>query len=538
MGWAGNVGIASLWGFALVGIDAVAVRVEAHARSGLPGVSIVGLPGAAVREARERVRSGAASSGVPLPTRRITVNLSPGDVPKDGPGFDLPMALATLAACGQLPAAALQNVGAVGEMSLDGLIRTTRGMLSVAETADRLGVELLVAPLEALPVVTALGQVPVVGVRSLAEAIAVITSPSARERAAERGRRWLRLRGERVSHPPALSPDLSEVIGQEQAKRALEIVAAGGHHLLMVGSPGAGKTMLARRLPGILPPLSREEALDVTRVWSAAGLPGTHGELATERPFRAPHHTASRAALVGGGLTLRPGEVSLAHHGVLFLDELPEFSRDALEALREPLEEGRISISRRIGTSVFPAACTLVGVMNPCPCGYLGHEQRACRCPSSAVERYRSRLSGPLLDRIDALIEVSPLTLFSLESGRRGDTSASVRSRVLAAREFRADRERHRRCGNSDAATAASGARPSGRAATALGAEASAGLREDARSLLRQALVKEGLSGRAYSRVIALARTIADLDGAASVRMEHVAEALALRLDYQRVGLS
>lgn len=360
------MGIASVWGFALVGIDAVPVRVEAHARSGLPGVTIVGLPGAAVREARERVRSGAASSGVPLPTRRITINLSPGDVPKEGAGFDLPMALATLAACGLAPAASLHNLGAVGEMSLDGFVRATRGMLSVAETSALLGLDLLVVPLESLPAVTAVGGVPMIGVRSLGEAIAVITSPDARIRAEERGRRWLRLRSHRsVSAGPA-QPDLAEVVGQEQAKRALEIVAAGGHHLLMVGSPGAGKTMLARRLPGILPPLTREEALDVTRVWSASGLPNARGELIEARPFRAPHHTASRAALVGGGLTLRPGEVSLAHHGVLFLDELPEFSRDALEALREPLEDGLISISRRAGTSVFPAACTLVGAMNPC----------------------------------------------------------------------------------------------------------------------------------------------------------------------------
>jgi magnesium chelatase family protein len=532
------MGIASLWGFALVGIDAVAVRVESHARSGLPGVSIVGLPGAAVREARERVRSGAASSGVPLPTRRITINLSPGDVPKDGPGFDLPMALATLAACGNIPAAAIRNVGAVGEMSLDGVIRATRGMLSIAETAHRLGVELLVAPLEALPVVAAVEEVPVVGVKSLVEAIEVITSPSSRERAVERGRRWLRLRGERGHHPTVRPPDLSDVVGQEQAKRALEIVAAGGHHLLMVGSPGAGKTMLARRLPGILPPLTREEALDVTRVWSASGLPEAHGELVSERPFRAPHHTASRAALVGGGVTLRPGEVSLAHHGVLFLDELPEFSRDALEALREPLEEGRISISRRTGTSVFPAACTLVGAMNPCPCGYLGHEQKACRCSSAAVERYRGRLSGPLLDRMDALIEVPPLTLFSLESGRRGDTSESVRARVLAARQFRAEREGCRRGPGQPVAPAAGGGSPPDRGLTAPAAEVAARLGEDARSLLRHALVKEGLSGRAYSRVIALARTIADLDQTAVVQVEHVAEALSLRLDYRRVGLN
>lgn len=361
------MGIASIWGFALVGIDAVPVRVESHARSGLPGVAIVGLPGAAVREARERVRSAAASSGVPLPTRRITINLSPGDVPKEGAGFDLPMALATLAACDQVCARSIRKVGAVGEMSLDGFIRPTRGMLSVAEAAGRIGVELLVVPLEGLPAASALDDVPVVGVRSLAEALAVIKSPEACARAMERGKRWLRMRRRQMGPAVTEQPDLADVVGHDQAKRALEIVAAGGHHLLLIGSPGAGKTMLARRLPGILPPLSAAEALDVTRVWSAAGLPGAQSEPARDRPFRAPHHTASRAALVGGGIGLRPGEVSLAHHGILFLDELPEFSRDALEALREPLEDGCITISRRTGTSVFPAACTLVAAMNPCP---------------------------------------------------------------------------------------------------------------------------------------------------------------------------
>jgi magnesium chelatase family protein len=359
------MGMGWIRAYALHGVEALPVRVEAHVRPGLPGMTIVGLPSTAVREAGERVRSAAASTATPLPTQRITINLSPADLRKDGPGFDLPVALAILLASGYLPADCCGDVAAVGEVALDGGVRAVRGVLPIAEAARAEGVNALILPIVAVPEASAVSGLALIGVCSLREALSALGGRRERDWFVERSVRWMRRRSARHVRQSGVPLDLADIAGNHHAKRALEIAAAGGHHLLMVGSPGAGKTMLARRIPTVLPPLDPGEALEVTRVWSVAGLHAADAGLIAERPLRAPHHTASRAALIGGGSVPRPGEISLAHCGVLFLDELPEFPRDALEALRQPLEEGTVTISRRCGSWTFPARCTLVAAMNP-----------------------------------------------------------------------------------------------------------------------------------------------------------------------------
>jgi len=451
----------------------------------------------------------------------MTVNLSPADLRKEGPGLDLPVALALLAAAGRLPRGALDSLAAHGEVALDGLVRPVRGVLSVAETAGKMGLRALLVPVTALPEAAAVGHVEALGVRSLAEAVAAAADSRVRDRLRRRGRRWLRSRSGAALVTGHNGPDMAEVAGQRHPKRALELAAAGGHHLLLVGSPGAGKTMLARRMPSILPPLTRDESLEVTRIWSVAGLHPAELGLMTLRPLRAPHHTASRSALVGGGSLPRPGEVSLAHRGVLFLDELPEFSRDSVEALRQPLEDGMVTVSRRSGSCTFQAACTLVAAMNPCPCGFLGHPQRSCRCTAEAQQRYQHVLTGPLGDRIDLMVEVPPLTTVALDEDMVGESSAVIRARVLAAQAFRARRE--------TSGMSASSPDECGRNPRLL--EKRLGMSGAGGRLLREALVRSALSGRGYVRVLSVSRTLADLEESASITQEHVAEALALRLD-------
>ena len=502
--------LAKIYSAAVYGVDAYEVEIEVNGAGGDPVIVIVGLPDAAVKESRDRVTTAIANSGYYWPRGRTTINLAPADIKKEGPSFDLPIALGMIAVTEELDSSPFENFSFVGELALDGSVRPVKGVLPVALEARRRGKRALFVPEANALEAAMVDKIDIYGVQNLRQTFAFLRGEIA----------LLPTRADLSKFFAAhqsYDVDFSDVKGQGHVKRAIEVAVAGGHNVLMIGPPGSGKSMLAKRIPTIIPPLTMDEAIETTKIHSIAGLLDGEESFISTRPFRDPHHTISDIGLLGGGTFPNPGEVSLAHNGVLFLDELPEFKRSALEVMRQPLEDGKVTVSRAAGTVTFPSEFMLVAAMNPCPCGYFGDLKRECRCGPLQVQRYRQRISGPLLDRIDLHIEVPAVEYRDVASERAEEGSAAIRERIVRARECQQERFRNDGKVNCNARMATRQLKQHCK------------LSQDSQELIRVAMSELNLSARAYDRILKVSRTIADLDGKSGIGPEHVSEAIQYR---------